>query len=386
MWEFGLTDFIQGISVCLKQKETIGKIVIDGLGDCVPVRSGRAGIVVALESLGLKKGARVGVPLYCCPVVFKSIVNAGCQPVFLDIETDEYCISEDSLKEKVAELDALIAVHMFGNMCDMPRLVDAASGKPIIEDCAQSLGSQWNGKPAGSFGRVSIFSFRSGKYISAGEGAVVFSLDAGIIASIVAKVGSLQIPGTVESWEHVCKTYIRSKLRSQPLWGIIGNKLWALYNRRVEFIKKTPITIGRIYPSDFKISIRRMPRLLNMVERQRNNAEYYLRKLHLPKHMMCLEKPGAFYNRFMFPVKFRSAEECDFAAAFLLKRGISTSRPYRDVLIGAPKHYGYKGDCPNAERLLLNTMVIPVHYKLGRRDLEHIANSLNEAWKLIEGR
>jgi dTDP-4-amino-4,6-dideoxygalactose transaminase len=384
-WEFSLKDVIAGLIASIFPGPENVRLDLDGLGQGIPVRSGRAGIVIALKSLGLKKDAGVGVPLYCCPVVFKSIVEAGCKPVFIDTEPGEYCVSPVSLEAKIADIDAVIAVHMFGHMCDMPALLDIAHGKPIIEDCAQSLGSLWAGKPSGSFGNISVFSFRSGKYLSAGEGGALFSGDAGMQSLIDSIVKAMPMPGRSESCAHVIKTYVRSKLRSQPLWGPIGSRVWALYNKKTGFIAKSPIHIGRIFPADLKITSQRMAGLRLVIEKQKSNAEYYLRELALPSEMVCLERRGAFYNRFMFPIKFRSAAECAAAADYLRRRGISTSRPYMDVLEGAPRHYGYRGDCPNAEKTLARTLVIPVHYKLKKRSLVHIAGSINEAWRLICG-
>jgi dTDP-4-amino-4,6-dideoxygalactose transaminase len=76
-------------------------------------------------------------------------------------------------------------------------------------------------------------------------------------------------------------------------------------------------------------------------------------------------------------------------AAYLRDRGVGTTRPYEDVIGGATKHYGYEGDCPAAERLLRQTLVIPSYFKLKPQDIEHIVRSLNqgylntgEDWKL----
>jgi dTDP-4-amino-4,6-dideoxygalactose transaminase len=99
------------------------------------------------------------------------------------VEPETYCLSAGDLSAKRSQIDAVIAVHMFGNLCDMPSLQEAAEGKPIIEDCAQSLGSKLDGRPAGSFGTIAAFSFRSGKYLSAGEGRSVFQ-DADVVSTI----------------------------------------------------------------------------------------------------------------------------------------------------------------------------------------------------------
>src|SRR5579859_4285598 len=153
-WDYSLSDAARGFAgvVSRQAAKWNSSILIPELGPCIPVRSARAAIVVALKALSLPSGASIGVPLYCCPVVFSAIKSAGHRAVFIDVDPATYCISAKDLEGKSADLDAVIAVHMFGNMCDIPAIRLAAPGKPIIEDCAQALGSCIEGKIAGSFG------------------------------------------------------------------------------------------------------------------------------------------------------------------------------------------------------------------------------------------
>ena len=177
-WEHRFSDLLRGFAAAMGPKKQHETPYIPGIGKLIPVRSGRAALVAALRALNLPPGARVGAPLYCCPVVFKAIVAAGCTAHFIDIDPATYCMSAEDLLAKRSQVDAVIAVHMFGNLCDMPSLQQAAQGKPIIEDCAQSLGSKLDGRMAGSFGTIAVFSFRSGKYLSVGEGGALYSSDA----------------------------------------------------------------------------------------------------------------------------------------------------------------------------------------------------------------
>jgi perosamine synthetase len=92
---YRLQDVARGLCASLghEYQRSLEPIDLPGVGQCIPVRSGRAAIVVALRALGLAPGARVGVPLYCCPVVFKAVQAAGCRLRFLDVEPDTYCLS-----------------------------------------------------------------------------------------------------------------------------------------------------------------------------------------------------------------------------------------------------------------------------------------------------
>jgi perosamine synthetase len=127
-WEYSFRDLIRGLFAALGRKRMSGILHLPGIGHCIPTRSARAGLIAAIRALNLPPGARIGVPLYCCPVVFKSIKAAGCAPRFIDVELETSCMSPEDLYLKHSQLEAVIAVHMFGNLCDMGRLGEAAQG------------------------------------------------------------------------------------------------------------------------------------------------------------------------------------------------------------------------------------------------------------------
>ena len=379
-WEYDVGDALKAV-LSLFEKDRDSYLNLNGIGECLPVRSGRVGILLSLQALNLKKRSAIGVPLYCCPVVFKAIKAAGYSPVFIDVNPENYCLSLQDLTAKIRNIDALIAVHMFGHVADMPAILKIMQDKPVIEDCAQSLGSSINGKLTGTFGSISIFSFRSGKYISAGEGAAIYCREPELKIRLESDIQSLLRPQSIEEVKHVVETWLRSQLRSWPLWGLAGSKIWKIYNKDVDFIKKSPITLSQVFKSDLTTIKKRLANLEKLIKMQREHAQYYLENLRLPGEMFCHEPPGYTYNRFMFPIKLRSEKEYKFLSDFLFNKNISTSRPYFDVIEGATKYYGYKGDCPQAEHLLKTTLVIPVHYKLREKDLKHISNSVNLAWQ-----
>ncbi len=382
-WEYNLVDVITATSILLKKRDENKLLQINGVGKCYPVRSGRVGILIALKALSLRPFSKIGVPLYCCPVVFKAIKMAGHMPVFVDVDKDNYCLSIDDLSSKASALDALIAVHMFGQTCNIYDILQIMRDKPVIEDAAQSLGSLINGKLTGTFGQLGVFSFRSGKYLTSGEGGAIFCQDEYLGQKISTLIKEMEIPDIKSELAHVFETYLRTKLRSKPLWGLLGTKIWKIYNRKISFIDKSPIFSGQAYTSDLKITEKRMTRLNQMINKQRENADFYLNNLIIPKDMFCLEPPNRYYNRFMFPIKFNSEERCQYISDLLQENNISTSRPYLDVIEGSYMHYNYQRNCPVAERLLKTTLIIPVHYRLHQSELAKIADILNAGWKSI---
>ncbi len=198
LWEYRLRDFGAALISRLRQSPREENLSLPELGECIPTRSARAAIVTAIQAIGLTPDARVGVPLYCCSVVFKAIEAAGCKPRFLDVEPGTFCLSATDLKEKKSQIDAVIAVHMYGNVCDVPKLREVAPGLPVIEDCALSLGSKLGDRMTGSLGDIGVFSFRSGKYLSVGEGGAIFSSNGGLRSEAAKRISRLPVPGPME--------------------------------------------------------------------------------------------------------------------------------------------------------------------------------------------
>jgi perosamine synthetase len=379
--QYSLMDVVSALLSVHDSAVSRAETLLPGVGKCIPIRSARAALIVAIKALGLPPGSRIGVPLYCCPVVFKAIKSADCTPSFLDCAPETLCLSLEALQNKQPEIDALVAVHLFGNPCDMDEVLHLMSGKPVIEDCAQSIGSKIGAQTCGSFGDISFFSFRSGKYLSVAEGGALYSKHSNLLLDISKLAESLPGPTFSQEVRHVAKAYIRSKLRSRPWWGLLGNAVWAIYNKRTEFADKSPIVLGRIFESDKVILRKRLAQIDIKVSRQRAYSDYYTHNLRLEPGMLISERPKTYHNRFMYPIVFPSPEIRRIMAVHLKRHGIDTSQPYEDVITGAAKHYGYQGECPVTEQLLRRVLVIPVHFKLTLSDVQRITNQINEAWQ-----
>lgn len=108
------------------------------------------------------------------------IVHLGARPVFVDISPDSWCIDPDGVERAITpRTKAIIAVHLYGNLCDMARLlaIGAKHGIPVIEDAAEAIGSVYEGRRAGSLGRFGTFSFHGTKTITTGEGGMFVTDD-----------------------------------------------------------------------------------------------------------------------------------------------------------------------------------------------------------------
>lgn len=101
-------------------------------------------------------------------------------PVFVDILPDTWCLDPEKVKEAITQkTKAIIAVHLYGNLCDMDHLYELSEqyGIPVIEDAAEAIGSQWHGKRAGAMGTFGVFSFHGTKTITTGESGMFVTDD-----------------------------------------------------------------------------------------------------------------------------------------------------------------------------------------------------------------
>lgn len=116
------------------------------------------------------------------------IVHLGAKPVFVDILPDSWCLDPDKVEAAItSKTKAILAVHIYGNLCDMDRLLEigAKFGIPVIEDAAEAIGSQYKGKRAGSMGAFGTFSFHGTKTMTTGEGGMFVTNDAELYETVL---------------------------------------------------------------------------------------------------------------------------------------------------------------------------------------------------------
>lgn len=147
----------------------------------VALANGTVALDVALKALGVGVGDDVIVTSRTFLASASSIVTAGANPIFADVELDSQNISRRTIEAVLTpNTKAIICVHLAGWMCDMDPIMQLAEEKGlyVIEDCAQAHGAQYKGKPAGSIGHISAWSFCQDKIMTTGgEGGMVTTND-----------------------------------------------------------------------------------------------------------------------------------------------------------------------------------------------------------------
>lgn len=151
---------------------------LHGVRHAVAVNNGTTALVATLQSLDIGPGDEVITTPFTFVATLNAILEAGATVRFADIGHD-YNIDPASIEQLVNErTKAIMPVHLYGYMCDMGAIMSIADqhGLQVVEDAAQAVGAECNGRKAGSFG-VGCFSLYATKNITTGEGGVVTTND-----------------------------------------------------------------------------------------------------------------------------------------------------------------------------------------------------------------
>jgi perosamine synthetase len=148
------------------------------------VCNGTVAIHLALLALGIGPGDEVIVPTLTYIASVNAITYTGATPVFVDSLPDSWQMDIKDAERKITEkTKAIMAVHLYGNACDMDELVKVCNENNLflVEDCAEAIGTLYKGKHVGTFGNISTFSFFGNKTITCGEGGMVVTNDETLI-------------------------------------------------------------------------------------------------------------------------------------------------------------------------------------------------------------
>jgi 3-amino-5-hydroxybenzoate synthase len=151
-----------------------------GAARALAVSNGTVAIELALSALGIGRGDEVLVPAYTFISTATAVLAAGAVPVPVDVLPDTYCMDPQATAAAITpRTRGILPVHMAGHAADMDALVELAQahGLALLEDAAHAQGSDWKGRRVGALAQAGIFSFQSGKLMTAGEGGLVLSND-----------------------------------------------------------------------------------------------------------------------------------------------------------------------------------------------------------------
>ena len=165
---------------------------------CLAVTSGGQAMQIALRATGVGPGTKVLANAYTLAPVPGALHAAGAEVVLVEI-TDNWHTDIDDLRAKAATSSAthFMLSHMRGHICDMDAVMAVVRefNLTLIEDCAHTMGAQWNGVMSGNFGHVACFSTQTYKHMNSGEGGFLTTDDPDIAALATVMSGSYMLYG-----------------------------------------------------------------------------------------------------------------------------------------------------------------------------------------------
>lgn len=316
-----------------------------GVKECIGVGNGLDALRLILSGLGVGEGDEVIVPANTFIATVLAVSYVGATPVLVDVDPDTYLLDADVIEKNVTErTKAVIAVHLYGRLCEMEKICDIAhrNNLYVIEDAAQSHGAVLGDRKAGSFGDAAAFSFYPGKNLGAlGDGGAVTTNNEELAKRILA-LGNY---GAFERYHHMyqgCNSRLDELQAAFLLKKLSYLDLWNEERR--------------------KIALRYLDSINN-------------EKIRLPK----VDQDCLTYHVFhVFPVLCRQRDELQ---TFLSQKGIGTNIHYP---IPIPRQQAYAGqnwdmsDYRVTEEICAQELSLPLYPGMRDEEITYVIDCVNE--------
>ena len=188
--------------------------------------NGTAALHSAMFGVGVGPGDEVICPTYTWVGSITPALALMATPVFCEVDPKTLLIDVADVRQRItSRTQAIVAVHLWGNVCDMDALMalSAETGIPVIEDCSHAHGASYKGSPCGSIGHVGAWSLQGNKPISGGEGGMLATNDVGVFerAGLLGQVNrSPDVTGAAAEalqYTHLPPMGLGVKFRAHPL-------------------------------------------------------------------------------------------------------------------------------------------------------------------------
>ena len=261
-----------------------------GAQDSIAVCNGTVALHLALLALGLGPGDEIIVPSLTYIAAVNAVRYVGATPILADSTLDSWQVDPEDVARRITpKTKAILAVHLYGQACDMEKLCALAKKYKlfVIEDCAEAFGTKIGKQHVGTFGDIATFSFFGNKTITTGEGGMVTAKNPAIL-KLALKLRGQGLADTREYWHDV----VGYNYRMTNICAAIG---LAQLERADEFIAKKRA----------------------LKEKLQNE----LQDLPIQFHA---EVPGTTHSYWMISILTQTADQRDTLRDSLLQAGIET--------------------------------------------------------------
>jgi len=319
----------------------------------IAVSNGSVALDAAIIALGIKAGDEVIMPSFTIISCAAAIVRVGAIPVVIDSDPITWNMNVNLIEEKITtRTKAIMVVHIYGLPVDMDPLMEIARkyNLKIIEDAAEMHGQAYKGRPCGSFGDISTFSFYPNKHITTGEGGIIVTDDK-------------QIADHCRSLRNLC------------------------FNPEKRFVHEELGFNFRMTNLQAALGLAQLERLDSFVTRKRQMGRYYTEKLSSLKGIKLPLQQTAFAENIYWVYGIVLQEDVPFDAEQAMKKLAALnigSRPFFWPMHEQPvfrKMGLFNGaSCPVAERLARRGFYIPSGLALNSSQMDIVAAGV---WKIL---
>ncbi|HXP87584.1 MAG TPA: DegT/DnrJ/EryC1/StrS family aminotransferase [Bryobacteraceae bacterium] len=310
----------------------------------VGVSSGSDALLICLMAENIGLGDEVITTPYTFFATAGAIARLGATPVFVDIDPKTYNLDPAQIASKVTKKTrAILPVHLYGQMADMDAVMRVANEHAliVIEDAAQAIGAEHNGRRAGTFGHYGCFSFFPSKNLgAAGDGGMVVTND----AQRAEKLKVLRAHGSKPKYHH----------------KVIGG------NFRLDAIQAAVVSA-------------KLPHLDSWTAARQRNAQRYdqlFRESGAPVEIPVVSASRHIFNQYVIRVQGR-----DELQAHLQKNGVGTE-VYYPVPMHLQECFAYLGHTPGAfpesERAAQETLALPIHPELTEAQARYVVGCVEQ--------
>jgi len=308
--------------------------------------SGSDALILALMALEIKPGDEVLTTPYTFFATAGAISRVGAIPVFVDVDEATFNIDPRLMEKALAsrpKIRAMIPVHLFGGCADMDPIMEMgqARGIPVIEDAAQSIGSEYKGRRAGNIGQIGCFSFFPSKNLGGyGDGGIVTTND----AALAERLSALRVHGGKRKYYHE----------------------WIGMNSRLDALQAAILRVKLRYLDGWSTG-------------RAKNAEHYRNQLAKLAVSSAPLTPAEYQTRHIYNQFVIRAQNRDALQTHLKSQGIGTEVYYPIPLHLQPCYafLGHKpGDFPVSEKLAAESLALPVHSEMPAGDIDYVCDAL----------